>query len=107
MRQFVREDRRIFFSVSSSAQSIYNDIDKTMLGRLSTMADTGIYGAAYRFIDVSMTPVRSLISAAYPRFFKIGAEDGFSGTKVCSQADFEIRTLRHCIFLLASRYSHQ
>ena len=34
------------------------------------MADTGIYGAAYRFIDVSMTPVRSLISAAYPRFFK-------------------------------------
>ena len=45
------------------------------------MADTGIYGAAYRFIDVSMTPVRSLISAAYPRFFKIGAEDGLSGTR--------------------------
>ena len=79
VRQDIREG--IFFSVSSSAQSIYNDIDKTMLGRLSTMADTGIYGAAYRFIDVSMTPVRSLISAAYPRFFKIGAEDGSSGTR--------------------------
>jgi O-antigen/teichoic acid export membrane protein len=79
VRQDIREG--IFFSVSSSAQSIYNDIDKTMLGRLSTMADTGIYGAAYRFIDVSMTPVRSLISAAYPRFFKIGGEDGLSGTR--------------------------
>ena len=78
-----REDMRdgILFSVSSSAQSIYNDIDKTMLGRLSTMGDTGIYGAAYRFIDVSMTPVRSLLAAAYPRFFKIGSEEGLHGTR--------------------------
>ncbi len=70
-----------YFSLSTSAQSIYNDIDKTMLGRLSTLVDTGIYGAAYRFIDVSMTPVRSLISAAYPQFFKIGAEEGLKATR--------------------------
>jgi O-antigen/teichoic acid export membrane protein len=78
-----REDTRegIFFSISASAQSIYNDIDKTMLGRLSTMGATGIYGAAYRFIDVSMTPVRSLISAAYPRFFTLGAQEGLQGTR--------------------------
>ena len=78
-----REDTRegIFFSIGASAQSIYNDIDKTMLGRLSTMGDTGIYGAAYRFIDVSMTPVRSLISAAYPRFFTIGSKEGLQGTR--------------------------
>jgi O-antigen/teichoic acid export membrane protein len=78
-----REDTKegIFFSISTSAQSIYNDIDKTMLGRLSTMGDTGIYGAAYRFIDISMTPVRSLISAAYPRFFKIGSQEGLQGTR--------------------------
>lgn len=78
-----REDARegIYFSISTSAQSIYNDIDKTMLGRLSTLADTGIYGAAYRFIDVSMTPVRSLISAAYPQFFKIGSDGGLRATR--------------------------
>lgn len=78
----IREDiaEGVFFSISTSAQSIYNDIDKTMLGKLSTLADTGIYGAAYRFIDVSMTPVRSLVSAAYPRFFKIGEEEGLPGT---------------------------
>lgn len=78
----IREDiaEGVFFSISTSAQSIYNDIDKTMLGKLSTLADTGIYGAAYRFIDVSMTPIRSLISAAYPKFFKIGEEKGLLGT---------------------------
>lgn len=62
----------IFFSISTSATSIYNDVDKIMLGRLSDFAATGIYSAAYRLIDVSMTPVRSLVSAAYPQFFQKG-----------------------------------
>ena len=78
-----REDTRegVYFSISTSAQSIYNDIDKTMLGRLASLVDTGTYGAAYRFIDVSMTPVRSLVSAAYPQFFRIGAEGGLKATR--------------------------
>lgn len=63
-----------FFSVSTSAQTIYNDIDKTMLARLSTLSATGVYAAAYRIIDTSLTPVRSLLSAAYPQFFCIGTE---------------------------------
>lgn len=61
-----------FFSISTSAQTVYNDIDKTMLARLSTLSATGIYAAAYRIIDTSLTPVRSLVSAAYPEFFRIG-----------------------------------
>ncbi|MGC1462558.1 MAG: glycosyltransferase [Terracidiphilus sp.] len=63
-----------FFSISTSAQTIYNDIDKTMLARLSTLSATGVYAAAYRIIDTSLTPVRSLVSAAYPEFFRVGAE---------------------------------
>ena len=68
------EDARegCFFSVSTSAQTIYNDIDKTMLARLSTLSATGVYAAAYRIIDTSLTPVRSLVQAAYPQFFRIG-----------------------------------
>ena len=62
----------LFFSISTSATSIYNDVDKIMLARLSDFVSTGIYSAAYRLIDVSMTPVRSLVSAAYPVFFKKG-----------------------------------
>lgn len=74
--QALREDAKegVYFSISTSAQTIYNDIDKTMLGKLSDFASTGIYAAAYRVIDVSLTPVRSLVSAAYPEFFRIGTE---------------------------------
>lgn len=63
-----------YFSVSLSAQGVYNDIDKTMLTRFSTLAATGIYSAAYRIIDVSFTPIRSLLYAAYARFFQHGAK---------------------------------
>jgi O-antigen/teichoic acid export membrane protein len=62
-----------YFATSLSAQNIYNDIDKWMLARLSTLEATGIYSAAYRLIDVSFVPVRSLLAAAYPRFFREGA----------------------------------
>jgi O-antigen/teichoic acid export membrane protein len=62
-----------FFSTGLSAQTIYNDIDKTMLARLSTLDATGIYGAAYRIIDVSFAPVSALLSSAYPNFFRAGS----------------------------------
>jgi O-antigen/teichoic acid export membrane protein len=61
-----------YFAVSGSAATIYNDIDKTMLARLSNFGSTGIYGAAYRLIDVSMAPVRAMTAAAYPEFFRRG-----------------------------------
>ena len=64
----------LYFSVSHSAETIYNDIDKTMLARLGTLQATGIYGAAYRLIDVSFAPVSSLLTAAYPNMFRVGAE---------------------------------
>jgi O-antigen/teichoic acid export membrane protein len=69
----------LYFSVSQSAQTIYNDIDKAMLARLSTLEATGIYGAAYRIVDVSFTPVASVLAAAYPNFFRIGV-DGVPAT---------------------------
>jgi O-antigen/teichoic acid export membrane protein len=62
----------LYFSVSQSAQTIYNDIDKTMLARLGTLEATGIYGAAYRLIDVSFTPAWSLLIAANPNFYRVG-----------------------------------
>jgi O-antigen/teichoic acid export membrane protein len=62
-----------YFSAGQTAQTVYNDIDKTMLARLSTLEATGIYGAAYRLIDVSFVPISSLLWAAYPNFFRAGA----------------------------------
>jgi len=69
----------LHFSTSLSAQTIYNDIDKTMLARLGTLPATGIYGAAYRLIDVSFAPVSSLLAATYPIFFRTGV-NGVSAT---------------------------
>ncbi len=63
----------IYFSIGTSAATVYNDIDKVMLGKVS-FAAAGIYAAAYRIIDVSMTPIRSLASAAYPHFFRRGMD---------------------------------
>lgn len=68
-----------YFSVTQSAQTIYNDIDKAMLARLSTLQATGIYGAAYRLIDVSFAPVAAVLAAAYPNLFRVGA-DGIPAT---------------------------
>lgn len=68
-----------YFGTSQCAQTVYNDIDKTMLARLSTLDATGIYGAAYRLIDVSFTPVRSVLNAAYANFFRHG-QGGIAST---------------------------
>jgi O-antigen/teichoic acid export membrane protein len=61
-----------YFAVGLSAQSIYNDIDKTMLARLSTLEATGFYAAAYRLLDMAFVPVRSLLASSYSRFFEAG-----------------------------------
>lgn len=68
-----------YFSVSLSAQSVYNNIDKTMLVRLSTFEAAGIYGIAYRLIDLAFQPVSALLASTYTRFFRHGA-DGLAGT---------------------------
>jgi len=66
-------------SLSKSAATIYNDLDKTMLARLGTLEATGIYGAAYRLVDVSFAPVAALLVAAYPNFIRAGT-GGISAT---------------------------
>lgn len=63
----------VLFAVSFSAQSVYNDIDKAMLGRLATLEATGIYTAAYRLVDLAYVPMRALLAASYARFFREGA----------------------------------
>lgn len=71
-----RDDARegFLFSVGLASQTIYNDIDKAMLGALSTPIAAGIYTAAYRVIDVAFAPMRALLGAAYPRIFIHGDE---------------------------------
>jgi O-antigen/teichoic acid export membrane protein len=63
----------IFFAVGNSAATFYNDIDKSMLARLADLSSAGVYGAAYRVIDVSMAPIRAMTACSYAEFFRRGA----------------------------------
>lgn len=69
------------FAVGTCSATIYNDIDKTMVGKLASFTATGIYGAAYRIIDISLVPVRAMLSAAYPEFFRLGVGGPFATKK--------------------------
>jgi O-antigen/teichoic acid export membrane protein len=60
------------FATSMASQSIYSDIDKTMLARLSTVESAAIYAVAYRFIEPALLPIYSLAETTYPEFFRKG-----------------------------------
>jgi O-antigen/teichoic acid export membrane protein len=62
-----------YFSISTSANNINANLDKSMLSKMSGVAATGIYASAYRFIDVANTPLLALFGATYTRFFQHGA----------------------------------
>lgn len=63
----------LFFSIDLSSQTIYNDIDKTLLTSMSTLAIAGNYGAAYRLVMIGLTPIIALLGATYANFFRKGA----------------------------------
>ena len=71
----------IYFSLGMSASNINNNIDKTMLASMAGLGVTGIYGSAYRFINIGDVPMLALFNASYPRFFQQGAR----GWKSCLQ----------------------
>jgi len=50
-----------------------------MLARLKTVEEVAIYAAAYRFIEAAILPIRSVANAAYPEFFRLGAQGVTSG----------------------------
>lgn len=60
------------FATSLSAQTVYDNIDKAMLGRISSVQAAAVYAVAYRFVDAATLPVRALAGATYPEFFRQG-----------------------------------
>ncbi len=58
------------FSVAGSTQSVYNDIDKTMLSHYGMNVANGIYTMAYRVVDVATIPIGALDAAALPRYIR-------------------------------------
>ena len=83
------------FSISLAAQTVYNDIDKTMLARMVSLEAAGVYGAAYRIVDAAFSPVNALMHAAYPRFFQHGAQGLTHSTRFATR--LLPRVLVYCV----------
>jgi O-antigen/teichoic acid export membrane protein len=62
------------FSFAGSTQSVYNDVDKTMLSHYGLNRENGFYSLAYRIVDFSTAPILALESAVLPRYFRLGHE---------------------------------
>lgn len=62
------------FAANTVLVSIINNLDKTMLARISGLAAAGIYGAAYRVLDSAFQPISALLYSSYPRFFREGRQ---------------------------------
>ena len=60
------------FAAATSANQFSNDIDKVMLSAMVGQAAVGIYGAAYKLINISFSPILALLTATYARFFEKG-----------------------------------
>ena len=62
------------FSISGSTTAVYNDIDKVVLSHDGMNQANGIYSMAYRAINIGAMPIMSIVSAAFPRFFREGVK---------------------------------
>jgi O-antigen/teichoic acid export membrane protein len=71
-----------YFSSGLAGQRIYDDIDKSMLASMASPEIAGLYTVAYRMADIGYTPIRSLLTASYTKFFKVGSKGISEGLKL-------------------------
>lgn len=69
---FKKAGEGFVFSISGSATSVYNDVDKVVLSHYGMNAANGIYSMAYRVVNIGSMPAYSLVGAAMPRFYQAG-----------------------------------
>jgi O-antigen/teichoic acid export membrane protein len=62
------------FAISGSTTAVYNDIDKVVLSHFGMNQANGIYSMAYRVVNIGTMPISSIVSAAFPRFFREGVK---------------------------------
>lgn len=93
------------FSFAGSTQSVYNDIDKSMLSHYGMNVANGVYTMAYRIVDVATIPVNALDAAALPRFFQQSTTNPTSvvllSLRLARAAVLVGVTMSGCLFLTA------
>jgi O-antigen/teichoic acid export membrane protein len=81
------------FSFSSTAASIYNDVDKTMLSHYGLNRENGFYTLAYRVIEIATAPLAAMDYALLPRFFQ------FSKNGMKDASRLAVKSMSIAIFL--------
>jgi len=98
------------FSLGGSAQSIYNDIDKTMLSHYDMNLQNGIYTMAYRIVDVATIPITAMDAAALPRYFRDSGKDVRSvpplAFRLAMRASLIGLLVSACLFIAAPLIPH-
>jgi O-antigen/teichoic acid export membrane protein len=73
------------FAISGSTTAVYNDIDKVVLSHFGMERANGIYSMAYRVVNIGTMPISSIVSAAFPSFFREGVK-GIAATVPMARA---------------------
>jgi O-antigen/teichoic acid export membrane protein len=81
------------YAISGTTTTMYNDIDKVMLGHYGFAAANGIYSVAYRVVNIATLPIMAIQGAALPRYFREGV-NGVTATE-----PFAKRILTRTIFI--------
>ncbi|SHF61769.1 Membrane protein involved in the export of O-antigen and teichoic acid [Geodermatophilus nigrescens] len=58
------------FAGALLAFSVHEDVDKILMVRLTDPATAGLYGAAYRAVQVAAAPIKALVTASHRRFLQ-------------------------------------
>lgn len=82
---FRRAGEGFVFAISGSTTAVYNDIDKVVLSHFGMDRANGIYSMAYRVVNIGCMPIMSVVSAAFPRFFREGVK-GIAATVPMAKA---------------------
>lgn len=90
---FRRIGEGFIYAISGSTTTVYNDVDKVMLGHYGMTVANGIYSMAYRVVNISTVPINSIHGAAFPSFFR----EGVKGVKSTEQ--FAKKILKRTVVL--------
>jgi O-antigen/teichoic acid export membrane protein len=77
---FRRIGEGFVYAISGSTTTVYNDVDKVMLGHYGMTIANGIYSMAYRVVNICTVPINSVQAASFPRFFREGV-NGIKSTE--------------------------
>jgi len=72
---FKRVPEGIGFSFAGTTQTVYNDVDKTMLSHFGLNRENGFYSLAYKIIDFATTPIVSIGAVVLPKTFGMSVHD--------------------------------